>query len=337
MDPTLQKRLIGASVLIVLAIIFVPMLLDGAEQPGSETLPLVIPEPPDRDFETRVVPLDVTAGDSAPTSVAEAIGVAPQEPVAAATEPTPAAPDAISTVDTNAPTRVDAVSGEPVSPAATAPTNAAPAAAALPATATTTPVAPPVVTATPDQPVATASAAPATATSGRFLVALGSYSNAANANALATQLRGAGYKVLSDTVAVNGQNATRLRIGPYATRGQAEAARLAVKQLRADLPASISEIDDTPTTDAPATARSAAAASAWAVQIGAFKVETEANTKRDQLRQAGFAAFVEKINADAGVLWRVRIGPENKRADADAVKAGVKRRFGIDGIVVPYP
>ena len=101
--------------------------------------------------------------------------------------------------------------------------------------------------------------------------------------------------------------------------------------------ASISEIDDTPTTDAPATARSAAAASAWAVQIGAFKVETEANTKRDQLRQAGFAAFVEKINADAGVLWRVRIGPENKRADADAVKAGVKRRFGIDGIVVPYP
>ena len=63
MDPTLQKRLIGASVLIVLAIIFVPMLLDGAEQPGSETLPLVIPEPPERDFETRVVPLDVTAGD----------------------------------------------------------------------------------------------------------------------------------------------------------------------------------------------------------------------------------------------------------------------------------
>ena len=34
---------------------------------------------------------------------------------------------------------------------------------------------------------------------------------------------------------------------------------------------------------------------------------------------------------------RVRIGPENKRADADAVKAGVKRRFGIDGIVVPSP
>ena len=107
--------------------------------------------------------------------------------------------------------------------------------------------------------------------------------------------------------------------------------------MRADLPAAISEVDDTPAADAPATARSAATAQVWAVQIGAFKVETEANTKRDQLRQAGFAAFVEKINAEAGLLWRVRIGPENQRADADAVKAGVKRRFGIDGIVVPYP
>ena len=327
MDPMLQKRLIGASVLILLAIIFVPMLLDGSDQAGSDTLPLIIPEPPERDFETRVIPLD-TAADTAPASVAEAIGVAPDEP-ASSVEPgaVPANPDALATVDTQAPTRVDAVSGDAVSPVAT------PAAAPVPPTAEVKAPEPAPVAPTPvaSPPAAT------TAASGRFLVGLGSYSNTANANALATQLRAAGYAVLTDTLALNGQNATRLRIGPYATRGQAEAARLAVKQLRADLPAAISEVDDTPAADAPATARSAATAQVWAVQIGAFKVETEANTKRDQLRQAGFAAFVEKINAEAGLLWRVRIGPENQRADADAVKAGVKRRFGIDGIVVPYP
>ena len=44
-----------------------------------------------------------------------------------------------------------------------------------------------------------------------------------------------------------------------ATRGQAEAARLAIKRVRADLPAAISEVDDTPATDAAPTARSAAA------------------------------------------------------------------------------
>ena len=315
MDPTLQKRLIGASVLIVLAIIFVPMLLDGSEPTGSETLPLIIPDPPERDFETRVIPLDTT--DPAPSSVAEAIGVAP----AADAAPTNNA-DALTTVDTQAPTPIDAVSGDAVSSVATD---------------TKVPERAPIVSVPVGPKPATTPTPTPTAVSGRFLVSLGSYSNTANANALATQLRAAGYAVLTDTLAVNGQNATRLRIGPYATRGQAEAARLAVKQLRADLPAAISEVDDTPATDAPVTARSAASAQVWAVQVGAFKVETEANSKRDQLRQAGFAAFVEKINADAGTLWRVRIGPENKRSDADTVKAGVKRRFGIDGIVVPYP
>ena len=281
MDSTLQKRLIGAAVLIVLAIIFVPMLLDGSDRAGSETLPLVIPGMPERDFETREIAIDPVQ----PTGVAEAIGVATPPQLDTAVAPAAAAdPDALATIDTQAPTRVDAVSGETVQAPAVADSVAA---------------------------------------SGRFLLALGSYSNTANAQALATQLRAAGYKVLSDQVAVNGQNATRLRVGPYASRGQAEAARLAIKNMRADLAPSISEVDDTPAADAPPAARSTATASVWAVQVGAYKLEPE--------------AFVEKINAEAGVLFRVRIGPENKRADADAVKAGLKTRFGIDGIVVPYP
>ncbi len=295
MDSTLQKRLIGAAVLIVLAIIFVPMLLDGSDRAGSETLPLVIPGMPERDFETREIAIDPVQ----PTGVADAIGVATPPQLDTAVAPAAAAdPDALATIDTQAPTRVDAVSGETVQAPAVADSVAA---------------------------------------SGRFLLALGSYSNTANAQALATQLRAAGYKVLSDQVAVNGQNATRLRVGPYASRGQAEAARLAIKNMRADLAPSISEVDDTPAADAPPAARSTATASVWAVQVGAYKLEPEATAKRDQLRQAGFSAFVEKINAEAGVLFRVRIGPENKRTDADAVKAGLKTRFGIDGIVVPYP
>lgn len=323
MDSTLQKRLIGAAVLIVLAIIFVPMLLDGSNRSNSETLPLVIPGMPERDFETR----EIAIRPPPATGVADAIGVV---------TPPPSEPDALATIDTNAAARVDAVSGEIVqAPAeagtvdsAIAPVEAPPAMAADAMPADVAPVAGP-VTATPP--------GLETAANGRFLLALGSYSNTANAQGLATQLRAAGYNVISDQVAVNGQSATRLRVGPYASRGQAESARLAIKGMRADLQPSINEVDDTPAADAPPAARSTATASVWAVQVGAFKVETEATAKRDQLRQAGFAAFVEKINGEAGELFRVRIGPENKRADADTVKAAIKNRFGIDGIVVPYP
>ena len=330
MDPTLQKRLIGASVLIVLAIIFVPMLLDGSRDVGGEPLQLAIPEVPERDFETREVPLDLPA-TSAPTGVAEAIGVDPvvtAAPVSAAADAA-GSPDAVAAVDAAATPRVDALAEVAPAEAPVAPPVSNDDASPQPQPASTIP-------APASQPLAAPPADPVAA-SGRFSVALGSYANAANAETLAAALRAAGFKVQSDRVVVGGRKATRLRIGPYATRGQAEAARLEVRRVRPDLPAAISETDDTPAADAPAIAHSAAAASVWAVQVGAFKVEAEANAKRDQLRQAAFAAFVEKINSEAGVLWRVRIGPENKRADADAVKAGVKRRFGIDGIVVPYP
>ena len=338
MDPTLQKRLIGASVLIVLAIIFVPMLLNGTEHTGSETLPLAIPEMPEGDFETRELPLDAGATPAA-GSVAEAIGVTPPA--------RPDDPDALATVDTAASARTDALSGADLqtqppasdaltAAAATAPPESAQSPAEIPAAIAAQPApvqASPPVAAT-SSPVSAAT--PPTA-QGRFLVGLGSYSNQANTAALIAQLKGAGFKVLSDVVTVNGQNATRLRVGPYATRGQAEAARLAVKAVRADLPAAISEMDDSSSADVPAVVRAPGSGAAWAVQIGAFKVESEAMSKRDQLRQGGFAAFIEKINADSGALFRVRVGPENKRSDADSVKAGIKNRFGLDGIVVPYP
>ena len=332
MDSTLQKRLIGASVLIVLAIIFVPMLLDGSDPAGSEALPLVIPGMPERDFETREIPISPPAA----TGVADAIGVgSPVDPATVVDTGAPAAPaeDALATVDTLAPDRIDAVSGTTAAPAQDNGQVAAPVVqpeVVVPPSEVATPVA--AVPAPPAQPAPVAGSV-----GGRFLVGLGSYSNTANANALAAQLRAAGYRILSDRLAVNGQEATRLRVGPYATRGQAEAARLAIKRLRADIAASISEVDDTPAKDVPDAPANATRTSVWAVQIGAFKVEAEAVGKRDQLRQAGFAAFVEKVNADAGVLYRVRVGPENKRADADAVKAGIKARFAIDGIVVPYP
>jgi DedD protein len=49
MDPTLKQRLVGTAVLVALAVIFVPMLLDGPVDPVNERrvtgVPLELPEP----------------------------------------------------------------------------------------------------------------------------------------------------------------------------------------------------------------------------------------------------------------------------------------------------
>src|SRR5690349_3137346 len=61
MDLSLKQRLLGAIVLIALAIIFVPMFLSGpAPQQTSETVNLAIPPAPDREFQNRVLPVDAT-------------------------------------------------------------------------------------------------------------------------------------------------------------------------------------------------------------------------------------------------------------------------------------
>jgi cell division septation protein DedD len=73
------------------------------------------------------------------------------------------------------------------------------------------------------------------------------------------------------------------------------------------------------------------------VQLGALRSEIDANALRDRARGAGFVAFVERVNADAGVLWRVRVGPELDRASADRRRAELKSRLSIDGLVVSHP
>ena len=75
----------------------------------------------------------------------------------------------------------------------------------------------------------------------------------------------------------------------------------------------------------------------FAVQVGAFADAAAATALRDKLRSAGFNAFTDSVGTDAGPRTRVRVGPAMNRAEADALKAQVKTKAGIDGIVRPHP
>ena len=75
----------------------------------------------------------------------------------------------------------------------------------------------------------------------------------------------------------------------------------------------------------------------FAVQVGAFADTAAATALRDRLRNAGFKAFTDRVGTDAGPRTRVRVGPAMNRAEADALKAQVKAKAGIDGIVRPHP
>lgn len=312
MDTRLKQRLIGAAVLVALAVIFLPMLIGGPEpDAGTNTVPVDVPVRDDRRFETR----DLTLAPPAPVPTPSAPEAAPVPPE-----------DRVATVDTtDAAPRIDAVSGAPVGTEAT------------PVPQPAAPTRPPVSRPTPAPALETPSpqpTAPAATASGRWAVNLGSYANAGNANALVAQLRQQRLPAYAEQVALNGKSAQRVRLGPFAQRSEAESARLTVQKLRSDLPNSVVSLEGE---KAPPPAAKPAPAEGFAVQIGALRSEADANALRDRARAAGFATYVERTNTANGTLWRVRVGPEVQRANADKRKGEIKAKLGIDGNVVPHP
>jgi DedD protein len=326
MDPALKQRLVGAAVLVALAVILVPMLLEAPEPEATPAaqLPLEVPARPDLTLQTRDLPLTLPA----PTAPAAPPGVEP---------------DAVVSVQAETPPRVDALQGSagaaaPV-PGASAP---APGPSDPPAPAPPAATPAPAVSQTPSAPAAVtapkpAAAAPQTgavaASSGRFVVNLGSYANAANAEALRQRLAARGYPLRSERIEVDGKPAQRLRAGPFRSRAEAEAAALRLNQAEPGAKFSVAELEA-----AEAVAGAAPrVAQGFAVQLGAFKDEADALALRDRLRGGGFAAYTERASTDAGPLWRVRAGPELQRERAEALQKRIRDLLKLEGIVVSHP
>ena len=77
--------------------------------------------------------------------------------------------------------------------------------------------------------------------------------------------------------------------------------------------------------------------SAWIVQLGSFTDEDNAQSLNEKLRKAGYPAFVEPLKKNGKISYRVRVGPEIKRSEADLLLKNLKDKMNLDGIVVTYP
>ena len=90
---------------------------------------------------------------------------------------------------------------------------------------------------------------------------------------------------------------------------------------------------------APATAPVTPAASTtgmWAVQMGSFGDQENAEKLAAGLRKQGFAAFLSQLSTSSGKLHRVRIGPQKDRESAEAMAERLQKA-GHKGQVVPHP
>lgn len=77
--------------------------------------------------------------------------------------------------------------------------------------------------------------------------------------------------------------------------------------------------------------------SAWVVQLGSFSSKVNADKLNLSLRKEGFPAFVEPIEQDKKTIYRVRVGPELLRSDAEKLLKSINEKMKLKGIVLSYP
>jgi len=90
-----------------------------------------------------------------------------------------------------------------------------------------------------------------------------------------------------------------------------------------------------PKAEAPRKPETVATVSGWVVQVGSFSSQSNAMALREKLRANGFNAFVERVDA-GNIVYRVRVGPELKKTQAQVVKESLKEKMALDGLVIRH-
>lgn len=85
------------------------------------------------------------------------------------------------------------------------------------------------------------------------------------------------------------------------------------------------------------TESSASTTRLWSVQVASFKDSAKAVALRDRLRSEGFKTYVrEKLLSDDTLFTQVFVGPVETKQGADSLKAQVKTKVQLQGLVVRY-
>ena len=241
-----RHRLIGAAVLVLVGVVGFPLLFDTQPRPIPVDIPIEIPD------RNKVAPLVV------PAPVADAPAAKPAAP--ATPEPAPTA-----AVQRPAPSRTAAANGlaegEELVPSAR-PAPAKPTPAPAPAAAAAKPAvkhdakqpAAPVPSPAPEPKPAgraddsararallegrsTEAPAAASAEEARFIVQVGAFADAEKAREARTKVERAGPKTYTQVVDTKDGKRTRVRVGPFTNRAEADKAAARIKAL--DLSASV--------------------------------------------------------------------------------------------------
>lgn len=207
MDKQLKQRVVGAAVLVMLGVIFIPLFLDQGDLNTDVDDVADVPAMPEDDFSSRVIPLDETEIErlGQRTSLRLPPEVVEQTPSEDVDNSQLEPPPVVSSTSESTPAVVEAVaeSAEVAEP-------------------DNTPEPPAVAAAAPDT---VGDIKPPRETVDAWTVQLGSFSSDTNARALIKKLRDADYPAYLERRVDGDVTAFKVRVGPQIDRKNAEQIR----------------------------------------------------------------------------------------------------------------
>jgi DedD protein len=75
----------------------------------------------------------------------------------------------------------------------------------------------------------------------------------------------------------------------------------------------------------------------WIVQVGSFSNQENAIKVVDQLRKAGYDTHLETAQVKSKKVYRVRVGPEVDKNNADKIAKAISKKFFLSAKVLRYP
>jgi DedD protein len=308
MDKVLKQRLIGATILIALAVIFLPMLFDAPEEERlSRDMTIDLPEPPTDRPQVRRMPLDAEQARQPQDSTAE---VPPRtiEPEIPDPEPELDPAPAVPEVDPDLQAEPES---EPIEEPMVEPE----------------PVTEPVPEAEP-LPEPEPEPSPQPELTEGWMVQVASFGSESTARGIAERLDGLGHAVVLDRLVRGEVELHRVRTGPYISRAEAERARDQIAR-------TVTGVD--PVVRRGEAARAEEMGSGYAVQVGSFASRDNALALLARLEEHGFEGFIHSEEVGSRTIHRVRAGLSETREQAEQILDELLERAGLEGLVVSHP
>jgi len=335
MDDVLKQRLIGAAVLIALAVIFIPMFFHGPDDRVSEqTLDPQMPSSPMAERQVRRLPLNPNASrtneseqasDAVEISVPAQTGPSPSQTKRVALDPSN---DAATSLASEQPAPEQPAS-EPIEQSSS---NVVEESFQTPEETPTDEreIASDSTPSTSQTPSMDASdpAEESDKQGDAWRVQVASFSAQATAQSVAESVQEAGYSSQVERL-VRGQSVLyRVQAGPFSSRNEAEDARATIDGLIAGV---------SPVVRAPIEGTPAKVEPGFAVQVGSFTESDNAQRLESQLISQGFQAFSFAEQVGDRTIWRVRVGTVETREAAEGLASRLKEQASLEGLVVSHP